>query len=169
MEAASPPRWVQLSHETRLVGKRVAELTGLRSVSQGNLFVARGGIETSIPSGELAIRAFGDLYLLPGSRIASFARTQIESATEEPSNEKSMVVTMILEVISHFFSATRGPTSADALLNIMCSRERAMAPWVVGRLEDSFDFLSFSNIILETDWKCFNTSAWERRGKDEDS
>jgi len=164
VEKSNPPRWLELPAETQRMAFRFFRERRRRSTTSGLCNVPRVGvnIKTTIPSGELAVRAFNELYLLPGTKLAEFAAKQIERMTEEPSFENEIIVLVLLNMLSDFFLSSRGPTNSEAVVNYFRLREREIAHMTNHKLEELFDILAFTNIAVEMDWTCFDPSAWSR-------
>jgi molecular chaperone HtpG len=170
VEKASPSRWVKLSNEQLSWANNFLHEQRSRGLLSGELPLVPGvGIEVIVPAGEIAVRAFGSLYLTPGSEIAAFARLCIEKAIQEPSTENLLVAVSVLGLIGGYLASEKGPADAEALKKAIRSFD-AMADHLQlqSRIEDVLDFNGLTSIMISTNWKCFDTWAWKRGGNELD-
>ena len=165
VEKATPPRWVELPTETwqfvlqfldgeeRMHRRRAVELP----------LVPGNGVNAIVPPGVVAVKAFDSLYLTPGSDIAAFARGCVEDATSEPSNEKLLIAVSVLHLIGTHLVTGQAPVDAEAVKKSLRSYDGiADHLQVKARIEDSVDFGRFAALMIRTNWKSFDTSAWRR-------
>jgi hypothetical protein len=121
------------------------------------------GIEAVVPTDEIAVRAFGPLYLIPGSEIATFTRARLEDLWATPSNDNLVIAAAVLGLIANYIAIGRPPTDIEALKKSIRSYD-VMADnlQLRARVEDAFDFSAFTAIVMRTNWKSFDTWAWKR-------
>jgi len=167
VDKSKPSRWVQLPLEqAKMVSHFIRESRERVGFRGGEMpFVPADDVEAIVPDKEIAIRAFGALYLTPGTDVAKFARRCIDDVVSEGSNEKLMVAVAVLGSIGHYLSLRRAPVDVDAVRKMLRSYDiMASHLQLHSRIEDAFDFTGFTAIAITTNWKSFDTWAW-RRGK----
>jgi hypothetical protein len=164
VEKATPPRWIALPEKNlrwveqffenqRVEGRRTNELP----------LVPGDGVTASVPADEIAVRAFGSLYLIPGTEIASFARARVEEVTQEPSNEKLVVAVAVLGLIANYLVIGKAPADAEAVKKSIRTYDMMSDHLQLrARVEDAFDFNAFTAIMTRPNWKSFDTWAWKR-------
>lgn len=165
VEKSSSPRWLELPIETidlysSLVGRR-RRLWSIPLIPQGD-------INVTVPSGEIAVRACGSLYLIPGSEIVTFVRSHVEKLYSKRTSETELVVIILLSAIDEFFKRRRASIDDSFVMNFIRHYEREASHLLSGRrIEDAFDVSQFLNIVMSTNWKLFDTSAWRRENSDD--
>ena len=169
VEKTDPPRWMELPFEYRRFADHVVEESGMRRRHRFSdlPLVPADGINAIVPSGEIAIRAFGSLYLTPGTEIAMFARKYVEDAIKLQSNEKLLIATSVLSLIGQYLSLGKPPVDAEGIKKSVRRFDRLADQFqLTARIEDYFDFAELAALMIGTNWKYFDTSAWRRTGFD---
>jgi molecular chaperone HtpG len=165
VDKTKPSRWAALPLEQyRLASHLLSESRKRIGTGRGEMpLVPADGVEATVPDKEIAVRAFGALYLTPGTDVANFARRCIDAVVVEPSNDNLMVAVAVLCLISEHLSIGRGPTDVDAFRKALRSYDMLAGHLQLqSRIEEAFDFTSFTAIAISTNWKSFDTWAWRR-------
>jgi len=146
------------------VGQRIESdlmLNGRMSTSLLFPAVPRDGVVVTVPSDEVAVRVFGAIYLVPGSELAIFTRDCLSEIDPKPSSEQKLVAASVLGLIGQFISSRNRPANVDNIRKMMRTWQGAAEFLHVGSpVEELFDFATFAEILVRTNWKSFDTSAW---------
>lgn len=172
IKKATPSMWIQLPEKyQRLAIKFFSDNNRNRYTArgEGELLpqIPTDDVIADVPSGEIAVIAFGVTYLVPGPEIVTFARKCIENVHDQSSNESAFIAITVLGVISTYLSLGRAPTDTDIIRKSLRSYDR-LADYLQlsKRIEDSLDFAEFSSLLMRTNWKSYNTAVWTRRYQD---
>ena len=167
VDKSAPSRWCQLPEKYQRISMDFITSQGRRSPANRNARylpqVPNDGVAADVPSSEIAVNAFQQTYLIPGSEIATFARRCIEIDQSQFSNTSALVAIAVLDQIAHLLERGQAPTDVESIRKSMRTydglADHLRAP---SRIEDSFDFAEFSSIVMRTSWKLYDNSVWNR-------
>jgi molecular chaperone HtpG len=160
-EKNNPPRWLELPRETQRLANNVMQER--RTFRRDSLLEIPGdGISLEVPSEDIAVRGLGSLYLLPGTEIAAFLRRQVETLYSGQNMERHMSIVAMLGVISDYLIRESNPKDVESVIANLRSYERHAPHLLNIRIEDTFDVGQFASLVVKTNWKLFDTAAWER-------
>jgi hypothetical protein len=160
VDKATPSRWIEMPAEFRRFLQSVDPSTQREFQLP---LVPTDGILAKVPSGEIAVRAFGSLYLLPGSEIAAFAQQCVHDVRSHSSSDTMSVALAVLDIIGQHLLSGRAPTDGEIVKASVRRYDRITGHLQLSkRLEDLIDIGSFSRLLIGTNWKAFDTWAWRR-------
>jgi hypothetical protein len=165
---AVPSRWVNLPEDgekyMRQVVREREQTYARRTIEFPS--VPADGVVAVVPGSEIAVRAFGHLYLVPDSEVARFARKRIESVASSPSHEDMFVCIAMLGIIGQCITLGRAPQDADTIKKSLRFWEGAAEGLGVSApIEELFDVGAFFEMIGRANWRSFDTWAWRRDGR----
>lgn len=162
VDKSTSPRWLELPSETMRLYFKLSRNRSRPYINSTPL-VPQSKINVTIPSEEIAVRAFGSIYLIPGSEIVTFVRPYIEKLYSERTSENELIAIILLNAINEFLIRHRASIDENFVLNIIRLYEREASHLLSGRrIEDAFDLPQFLNIAINTNWRMFDASAWRR-------
>lgn len=165
VEKSTPSRWSLLPEKYQRFEREILSERTHRVMRRGGGLpqVPNDSVIADVPSGEIAVVAFGSTYLVPGTEIATFARCCVENVQNKPSNELALVAMAVLSEIGNQLRRGQAPINVDSIKKSMREYDQLTSHFQISkRLEDLFDFPKFSLLLMNTNWKTYDTSAWRR-------
>jgi molecular chaperone HtpG len=161
--AASPKRWLSYPERAESVLFRLSRRRQLNRARQGvpPLLVGVGGIEITPHAQETAILAFGQLFILPGSKISGYLINLIASTAKAQTTSKLVGLSMVFSIVDTCCGHTGPIEDADALVRRELRRVEDEWP-SVSQVQEFVDVVQLTEIIEATSWSTFNPSAWRR-------
>lgn len=171
VEKSDPPRWGTLpvrwerfafeiserEHGRRMFGRSAPSLP----------LVPWRNVVVETPSKEVAVIAFGTVYLVPGTEIAEFARRCVDNALRKPSSETGLVACVVLLMIGLYISERKSPNDKESIRKLVRAYDRVADHLLVTRqIEDLFDFGEFCAVLMRANWNTYDPSVWRRRYSD---
>jgi hypothetical protein len=151
---ASPPRWrtIPLDDSSSPRSVRRLRINQLRGFFHSSLQIAQSNVPIEGITDEIAIRASGTTYLLPGSPITSRVNNWLADLRSTSDHEyrdfRITLLTMLLD------GSIAPPVDIASL--------RGYAASLDSRVNDEILSPEFVDFINTTSWKIFDPSAWRR-------
>lgn len=156
---ANPPRWSSFPEKVDQNIHRMLRTRSRRELQP--IFVGTSGIEVLPRVDEIAVQAHGQLFILPGSELASYLHSEIDAAKAEQTRARYLALSFVFLVVAYCCEYAGRLPEAEGLVKRELRRVESESPFM-GELEQSLDLQRLIQIIASTEWKTFNPSAWRR-------
>lgn len=167
VKKTSPPRWIHLPENFKaLSGSVYRTSSGDYAGFHGSHILNKvpiDGVVVDVPSDEIALIAFEEIYLVPGTEITVFARQCIEDLHRDPSNDLGLVAIAVLGIIGDHIESNQAPIDVESVRKSIGSFDRLGKMMHISKhIELLFDFSEFAFLLMKTNWKTYNPSVWRR-------
>ena len=176
VETASPTRWRNVPSYARNYLVRNSRLfSDFHEYDEEDLVEERyNAIYPIVPFGkltfesnsqELAVRAFGVVYLRPDTSVAEFANTWLDRAINPASEAEYIAACTVFSVLADCLKVSGLVEEPDKFIAQRLRKIEDMLPHTVqaDSFHQSLEISNLVNFVGKTYWNTFDTSAWQRK------
>jgi molecular chaperone HtpG len=159
---SKPRRWRSLPPNLLTVRRRVSSSRQLRrNGRQFSMLVGTNGIEVENLSGEVAVKLFRQIYILPGTSVSTYLQRWNDSVAKEPGDESAFLAVFVHDVIAECCDNAIRITNADAFVKrrLRGAESDYLPP---GLFERGANLSELIDLVGATHWRTFDPLAWRR-------
>ena len=166
---SDPPRWSSLSNYPKNFGRGISR----HRLLSMNIFVSQSAIKVEGLSNEVAIRAFNNLYIFHGSKLAAYLSGFLNDLALQPDDPKKLAqalsaISIINSLLSHAASLIHQEEISQEHIRRLLLR---LQDEVIEVVPEARDFRTFESIldiqrlcdvVNNTNLSAFDRTAWLR-------
>ena len=124
------------------------------------VLLGQHGVEVVGLTDEIAVRAFGKPYFLPGSPIAKYLSSLLETIQQDAKPEYALLVATMLGLVTHYLG--RNEQLSLTRENLRRHLEFHGSSQIA---EDIVDLDELCDLLNATTWKIFDPAFWVRKNQ----
>ena len=155
-----PPRWRSVVAKAQIIQRMLRYQRQETVQGMLNISVGEGNCQISGLSDEMAVRAFGNTYILPGSALSKLLLSLIARAHEEQNHQAWCACFLSLN-LTYQLLGTGEPPDREAL-RALADRIWTSELSVRRPLGETLEIERMLDVMLKTSWRMFDPGAWTR-------
>jgi hypothetical protein len=153
-ERTTPPRWQRFPHNLDL--RRIRQNDRYMAQNVWTMSVGQGDVEVIGISNEIAVRAFGHTYVLPGTPVAELLTSCLDKINQRSRTREAISSSLFI------FELVQNILLGRFKVPIDLSLLRKLAAVADERISEETVSSELVNTINGVRWTLFDTSAWDR-------
>jgi molecular chaperone HtpG len=163
VQTGDPPRWRSLTFNPRRLSQWDNDYLFERLVRIEPVYLARRGVEIIGLQDEIAVRAFGRTYFVPGTAISEYLLSWFEKSVDEATPEDGLIVATVFSLATQFLGRNEPLLLTAETLRRHFEFHRSRE--IMKDIKDIIDLDELRDLLNSSTWKLFDPAFWVRKNE----